>query len=194
MLLASVGVSRASSNILCNSFQLLFLRCQKQIKPEGRNKKKSWNTYRLTNGIAEAILNFWWRLCQLESAYLMSREQMKYCYQVVLQTAVSKLVLHIDTTSNSSHGGERTRFSWCSVFPNSQLVVFFSWKQYNPPTVSISTRGHVKIVFQSWNQIKWMYASVWENVPFLENSFLLFLSWRLLSCNFCNIYIVIKAQ
>ena len=115
--------------------------------------------------------------------------EMKYCYQVVLQTAVSKLVLHIDTTFNSSHGGERTRFSWCSAFPNSQLVVFISWKQYNPPTVSISTRGHVKIVFQSWNQIKWMYVSVWENVPFLENSFLLFLSWRLLSCNFCNIYI-----
>lgn len=30
----------------------------------------------------------------------MSREQMKYCYQVVLQTAVSKLVLHNDKTSN----------------------------------------------------------------------------------------------
>ena len=49
-----------------------------------------------------ALLKLYWisDKDQLESAYLMSREQMKYCYQVVLQTAVSKLVLHNDKTSN----------------------------------------------------------------------------------------------
>lgn len=69
-----------------------------------------------------ALLKLYWisDKDQLESAYLMSREQMKYCYQVVLQTAVSKLVLHIDS----------------SEFPNSQLVVFISWKQYNPPRLA----------------------------------------------------------